>query len=136
VQKRTLLKVFGGVVAAVALPRLGRATTLRGPIAAADVGRLRGGETRPILDGRYFAGRTGEAYRAAAEIPDLLDQLYCYCECERSIGHKSLKSCFTDLHGANCGVCQNEALLAWSLNKKGWPVLRIRKEIDRMYLGR
>lgn len=135
-KKRTLLKMVGGVVAAVALPRLALATTPRGLVTAADVGRLRGGETRPILDGRYFTGRTGEAYRAAAEIPDLLDQLYCYCECERSINHKSLKSCFTDLHGANCGVCQNEALLAWNLNKKGWPVLRIREEIDRTYLGR
>lgn len=139
-KKRELLRLFGATVAAAAIPRLASAAfaghTPRGPVTAKDLASLHGGETRPILDGRYFTGRAGQAYRAAAEIPDLLDQLYCYCECEQSIGHKSLKSCFVDLHGANCGICQNEALLAWQLNRKGWPVLKIRNEVDRTYSAR
>lgn len=139
-KKRELLKLFGGTLAAATMPRLASAAigghTPRGPVTARDAAYLHGGETRPILDGRYFSGRTGEAYRAAAQIPDLLDQLYCYCECERNFGHKSLKSCFVDLHAANCGICQNEALLAWRLNRKGRSVLEIRNEIDRSFSSR
>lgn len=138
--KRNALKLFGVALAAAALPRLAPAMlgrhTPRGPVTSKDVPHLHGGETRPILDGRYFTGRTGDAYRAAAEIPDLLDQLYCYCECERSVGHKSLRSCFVDLHGANCGICQQEALLAWRLSRKGRSVLEIRNEVDRLFLTR
>jgi hypothetical protein len=38
---------------------------------------------------------------AAARHPDVLDQLYCYCHCDRPpFLHKSLLSCFTDRHGA------------------------------------
>jgi hypothetical protein len=119
-----MLAAAGGVV------RLSGATTPRGRVSATDPATLRGGETRPILDGKYFAGQAGQAYRAAAEIPDVLDHMYCYCECERSVGHKSLKSCFVDLHGANCDICQEEALMAWRLNREGLSVLQIRRKID------
>ncbi|MDH3672958.1 MAG: PCYCGC domain-containing protein [Gammaproteobacteria bacterium] len=67
---------------------------------------------RRVLDGQHFAGPAGRAYRAAAEIPDVLDHLYCYCECEPAIGHKSLKSCFVDLHGA---------IAASASNRPSWP---------------
>ncbi len=134
-RRRQLLKLLGTAIAAASLPPLALAATHtpRGPVTANDLPRLRGGETRPILNGRYFKGRTGEAYRAAAEIPDLLDQLYCYCDCEISSGHKSLRTCFVDLHGANCGICQKQALMAWRLNKKGLSVLEIRNEVDRTF---
>ena len=135
--KRELLRLFGAALTTLAIPgvSLARSHTPRGPITAKDVPTLRGGETRPIFDGRHFRGRTGQAYRAAAEIPDLLDQLYCYCECETTVGHKSLKSCFVDLHGANCGICQKEALLAWNLNRKGLSVLEIRNQVDRTFMN-
>jgi hypothetical protein len=57
-------------------------------------------ETRPPLSPARFVGQTAVAYRIANEIPDILDQLYCYCECDKHLGHKSLLSCFTDDHGA------------------------------------
>jgi hypothetical protein len=139
-KKRSALKLFGVALSAAAMPRLGaafvRAHTPRGAVTAKDVPYLHGGEIRPILDGRNFSGRIGEAYRAAAEVPDLLDQLYCYCECEKSVGHKSLKSCFVDLHGANCGICRKEALLAWRLHREGRSVLEIRNEVDRVFMRR
>jgi Protein of unknown function with PCYCGC motif len=140
-RKRQLLRLIGATLAVAATPRLasaalGRSHTPRGPITAKDAAYLHGGETRPILDGKYFTGRAGEAYRAAAEIPDLLDQLYCYCDCEQTIGHKSLRSCFVDLHGASCGICQNQALLAWNLKRKGLSVLEVRNEVDRVFLKR
>lgn len=111
----------------------GRAHTPRGPISTTDPAVLRGGETRAILDPRFFAGQVGRAYRAAREIPEVLDHLYCYCECEVSVGHKSLKSCFTDLHGANCGICQEQALMAWRLKQRGLSILEIRRQVDERF---
>lgn len=57
-------------------------------------------ETRPTLDPALFIGKAALAHRVAREIPDTLDQLYCYCECDRHMGHKSLLSCYTDGHAA------------------------------------
>jgi len=42
-----------------------------------------GGETRPTLSPANFTGITADAYRAAREIPQVLDKLYCYCDCEK-----------------------------------------------------
>jgi hypothetical protein len=57
-------------------------------------------ETRPTLDPARFVGKAAAAHRVAREMPDVLDQLYCYCSCDKSIGHKSLLSCYTDGHAA------------------------------------
>jgi hypothetical protein len=57
-------------------------------------------ETRPTLDPARFVGKAALAHRVAREIPDVLDQLYCYCECDKRAGHKSLLSCYTDGHAA------------------------------------
>ena len=57
-------------------------------------------ETRPTLDPALFVGKAALAHRVAREIPDTLDQLYCYCECDKHLGHKSLLSCYTDGHAA------------------------------------
>jgi hypothetical protein len=57
-------------------------------------------ETRPTLDPARFVGKAAVTHRIARDIPDVLDQLYCYCECDKSIGHKSLLSCYTDGHAA------------------------------------
>jgi hypothetical protein len=57
-------------------------------------------ETRPTLDPDRFVGKARLAHQVAREIPDVLDALYCYCYCDRSRGHKSLLSCYTDGHAA------------------------------------
>ncbi len=57
-------------------------------------------ETRPTLDPALFVGKAALAHRIAREIPDTLDQLYCYCECDKHMGHRSLLSCYTDGHAA------------------------------------
>lgn len=57
-------------------------------------------ESRTPLSPTLFVGKTARAYQVAHEIPDILDQLYCYCECDKHMGHVSLLSCFTDRHGA------------------------------------
>ena len=57
-------------------------------------------ETRPTLDPARFVGKAAAAHRVAREIPDVLDRLYCYCRCDKHMGHKSLLSCYTDGHAA------------------------------------
>ncbi len=57
-------------------------------------------ETRPTLDPARFVGKAALTHQIAREIPDVLDQLYCYCECDKHAGHKSLLSCYTDGHAA------------------------------------
>jgi len=57
-------------------------------------------EKKPVVPPARFVGQTAVAYNIAQAFPDVLDQLYCYCGCDRSLGHKSLLSCFTDDHGA------------------------------------
>ena len=80
-----------------------------------------------------FTGNQRLAYLAAKEIPQILAQLPCYCHCDRSIGHKSLHSCFESEHGENCGICIGEAVMAYNLNKQGVGVAEIRRRVITAY---
>ena len=74
------------------------------PLAGAKKGKsfyVQGGENRPTLDPAQFIGRVEEAYAAAKNSPEVLDEAYCYCSCdEPPFYHKSLLSCFVDKHAA------------------------------------
>lgn len=63
---------------------------------------VKGGEMAPVLNALQFgATHVRQAYMAAATHRDTLDQVYCYCQCDRPpFNHKSLLSCFTDYHGS------------------------------------
>ena len=87
----------------------------------------------PTLAPELFTGNERLAYRAAKEIPQTLAQLPCYCHCDRSQNHRSLHSCFESEHGENCGICINEALMAYNLHKQGVAVSEIRKRIITTY---
>lgn len=52
------------------------------------------------LPAAQFQGRVHEAYQAAAEIPQVLAGLACYCGCDKSQGHRNLLDCFVDTHGS------------------------------------
>jgi hypothetical protein len=100
---------------------------------ASKTGSLRGGETRETLNPEYFVGATRAAYQIAKEIPGVLDSLYCYCECKKNFGHKSLLSCYVDDHGAYCDICMEEAFMAYELHKQGKSVAEIRRAVDGRY---
>jgi hypothetical protein len=75
--------------------------------AVAEEGRadtsLRKGETRETLNPARFSNPTVKrAYEVAQEIPWVLDSIYCYCRCKESptFRHKSLLSCYVDLHAS------------------------------------
>ncbi len=92
-----------------------------------------GGETRPIRSPAFFFGRIAMAYRAAREIPQVLDKIYCYCDCALNFDHKSNLTCFVDGHGAKCDICINQALDAYQMVQKGFSVEDIKKRIDSRY---
>jgi uncharacterized protein YbaR (Trm112 family) len=89
----------------------------------------RGRETS--LDPALFVVQTARAYRIAQEIPDILDQRYCYCECDKHLGQLS---CFVDSHAATrVDICQGEALDTSQMVKKGYGIDETRRYIDNKY---
>ncbi len=98
-----------------------------------DPASLRGWEDRPTLSPAYFVGKQARSYRIAKEIPEIIDSLYCYCECKKHFGHRSLLSCFVDLHASRCPICMDEAIDAYELYKQGKDVVEIRKIIDKRF---
>lgn len=102
-------------------------------IASIDIATLRGGEIQPTLAPALFTGKTAQAYHIAKENRDLLDSLYCFCNCKRTVGHKSLLSCYVDKHAANCDICQNQAFYAYPLYQKGDDIVSIRNAVDKKF---
>jgi len=89
------------------------------------------------------SGRTKEAYQFAAERPDILEFLPCFCGCVTS-GHKSNKDCFIkkmgqkgqvvyDQHGLFCGACVDVAMGAKEMLAQGKSLKEIREAIDAKY---
>jgi len=102
-------------------------------ITSANIDLLRGGETRPILSPARFVGKTAAAYKIAKDNRDLIDSMFCYCNCKKNIGHKSLLSCFADTHAVSCSICQDQAFYASSRYKKGDDITRVRAAVDKRF---
>jgi len=94
-----------------------------------------GTELAPILNKDQLWGSNAQfpyqthAYELAAKIPKVLYQQPCYCYCDRSMGHKSLHSCFSSTHGAECGTCLKELYYTYTMNKQGKTARQIRAGI-------
>jgi len=71
------------------------------------------------------------AYTLAAQIKEVLYQAPCYCACNRSQGHRSLLDCFTGKHGANCPICQKEAIFCFLQHKQGKDAKQIREGLAK-----
>jgi hypothetical protein len=95
--------------------------------------KLKGGETKLVLSPARFTGKTASAYKVAQENPELMDHMYCFCYCKKTIGHKSLLSCFADKHASKCTICQDQAFYAKKLQDKGLDLGEVRKEVDRKF---
>jgi Protein of unknown function with PCYCGC motif len=88
---------------------------------------------RPVLDPMMFVGPARQAYIVAQQNPWLLSQLWCYCGCDRTSGHRCLLDCYRDYHGANCAICAGEALEANQLFNQGSPVEQIREALRERF---
>jgi len=86
------------------------------------------------LDPAGFTGKTKAAYEAAREVPEVLAQLPCYCGCMSGFNHRNNLDCFHDDHGVECSMCQDIALEARDMYKRGYDIERIRQAIrDKHY---
>jgi hypothetical protein len=74
-----------------------------------------------------------EAYEAARRVPQVLDGLYCHCDCSKYFGHRSLLTCYESEHGARCDICMGEAMLAARLAAEGNSLAKIRSAIDAQF---
>jgi hypothetical protein len=93
-------------------------------------------ETRPVLSPTLFSGRTALAYQLASEIPEAIDNQFCYCYCRKNFNHKTLLTCFTDEHGSKCSICQGEVFRTYKLYKEGLTMDEIVKKIDKEFYRR
>ena len=80
-----------------------------------------------------FTGRTREAYQAAKDVPEVLEQLPCYCGCRHTFDHKNNLFCFKDQHASACTICENTALEGRKMHDEGVPIERIKKVIQEKY---
>ncbi len=91
-----------------------------------EVGELREDGLRIVPSGRSDAGAVLEpeqftdqpvrhAYWIATQIPETLNQLYCWCGCEDRGVHRSNLQCFEDLMAVNCDVCRGTAEIAYRM---------------------
>ncbi len=102
-------------------------------ITVENIEKYRGGETKTVLSPARFVGKTAASYRIAERYRNMLDYMFCYCNCAKNIGHKSLLSCFTDTHAANCGICQDQAFYAAKLYEKNNDIAQVRHAVDSKF---
>lgn len=75
-----------------------------------------------------------DAYAAAREIPEILDGIYCHCDCaDRHSNLRSLLSCFETEMPMSCGICSGEARSALELHRAGKSLTEIRAAIDKRF---
>ena len=84
------------------------------------------------------------AYRFAAEHPEVLSYVPCFCGCERS-GHRGNEDCFVreravngdviawDDHGMECAICLDVADRSRKLFADGKSVAEIRAAIEKEF---
>jgi Protein of unknown function with PCYCGC motif len=83
---------------------------------------------------RYASNaRAQQTYTMAAQIPQMLDGVFCYCMCAREYGHYSLLDCFREDHASECDVCMNEATIAYQMTQQGASLDQIRQAVDQQY---
>ncbi len=98
--RRSMLKVIGGSVVALLIHTVvGWRTAAHGAqhhdwVLPAIPRRPRPRTLSPAL----FEGKTAEAYRIAREVPDLIEQMSCYCGCNKSHNHQNNLDCYVDRH--------------------------------------
>jgi hypothetical protein len=90
-------------------------------------------ETRPLMSDAVFIGRVAEAYRIAAEIPKVIDSLFCYCYCKKNHQHKTLLTCYTSRHGSKCDICLGEVFYAYELYNQGKTLDEIVIAVDKKF---
>lgn len=82
-----------------------------------------------------YAGypQVAQIYAEVAQVPEVVDGVYCYCNCELHAGHYSLLDCFQNEHASECDLCLAEGDLAFRMHQEGKSLDQIRGAVDRRY---
>lgn len=84
-----------------------------------------------VMDPEQFTGEVRDAYWIATQIPEVLNQLYCWCRCADRGQHRSTLQCFEDAMGVSCGVCRGTAHIAYEMVGRGiTDAGKIQAEVD------
>jgi hypothetical protein len=109
------------------------------------VGRRRGPHEHPdprpgitaehvLPDAKLGSKRSAKrAFAMVREIPEIADGVYCYCDCDKSMGHRSLLACFESDQAVGCGMCREQMKLVYDLHRKGKTLAEIREGCDREF---
>ncbi len=154
------LLVAGAAVAAFVVTRTDATTTAiqesapaatpAGVPATAKFGPHKQASLPPLPFQAYAPPRPPEVVRAAyvfaAEHPEILSYVPCFCGCERG-GHKGNDDCFVarrdakgdvvewEPHGLDCAVCIDVASYAQQLHSSGASVSDIRNAVEKRWAG-
>jgi hypothetical protein len=86
-----------------------------------------------VLEPGQFFGLASFGYASAKAKPEIMEKLFCYCGCDLTDKHTNLLDCFTSMHGVDCHICQEEAILALKMHKEGATMTEIQKAVDEKY---
>lgn len=78
---------------------------------------------------RFGVSIVSRAYGIARQIPEVLVQQPCHCNCG-VLGHRSLLDCYASFHAANCTACLQEAVFTQQMTAAGRTPVEIREDID------
>ncbi len=90
-------------------------------------------ENNKVLSPSKFFGRAALGYSAAKQAPELCQKLFCYCGCDLTESHSNLLDCFTCDHGADCQICQEEAIIGLHMKREGKNLYTIQNAIDHAF---
>jgi Protein of unknown function with PCYCGC motif len=120
-------------IAAVAIIAATGWVSLRGTKEPADESSVSAKSAEVLSPTIFNDEKTRAAYQVAKEIPEVLEQLPCFCGCMTSFGHKNNLFCFKDQHGSGCEICQDIALDAKKMHDQGMPIAQIQENIKAKY---
>lgn len=141
VNRRAFLTLLGGA----ALAGLSRGALARDLTSHVHRPRKRDGfphpDPRPGITGEHVLAereigsrkRVREAYAAARTHPEIFDGVYCACECDESMHHRSLLSCFESRQAIGCRACREEGELVGRLARDGKTLDEIRRAVDEEF---
>ena len=120
-------------IAAIAVMALIAWVSLRGTNEPANESAAAAKSADVLSPTNFGDEKTRAAYEVAKDIPEVLEQLPCFCGCMTSFGHKNNLFCFKDQHGSGCTICQDIALDARKMHDAGMSIAQIQDNIKAKY---
>ena len=129
--KRNLALTLAAITALAVIAWVSLRTTTE-PSAPEQVAENR--KAADVLSPALFTdAKARAAYQTAKDIPEVLEQLPCFCGCMMNMGHKNNLFCFKDQHGSGCDLCEDIALDARKMHDEGMPIAQIQENIRATY---